>query len=103
MEAVSVIAVLGMVGAIITSVNVIIEQCDRYYDNVNKALERINEISGGQFTVNLIETSDKLKIHYKDLISGMKKMVAAIQAVYDENKNADEQAANSLKGANSKY
>ncbi len=103
MGAVSVIAVLGMVGTIITSVNVIIEQCDRYYDNVNKALERINEISGGQFTVNLIETSDKLKIHYKDLISGMKKMVAAIQAVYDENKNADEQAANSLKGANSKY
>lgn len=103
MEAVSVVALLSTIAVILTSINTIIEQCDRYYDNVNKALERINEISGGQFTANLIETSDKLKIHYKDLIAGMKKMLAAIQAVYDENKKADEQAANSLKSANSKY
>lgn len=103
MGAVSVIAVLGMVGAIIASVNAIIEECDRYYENVNKALERINEISGGQFNANLIETGNKLKQHYTELIQGMKKMLAAIQAVYDENKNADEQAASSLKNANSKY
>lgn len=103
MEAISVVAVLTMVATIITAVNTIIEQCDRYYENVNKALERINEISGGQFTANLIETGDKLKIHYKDLIAGMKKMLEAIQAIYDENKKADEQAANSLKSANAKY
>lgn len=103
MGAVSVIAVLGMVGAIIASVNTIIEECDRYYNNVNKALEHINEISGGQFNANLIETGNKLKMHYEELIAGMKKMLAAIQAVYDENKNADEQAASNLKNANSKY
>lgn len=103
MDAVSVIAVLGLIATIITSINTIIEECDRYYENVNKALDRINEISGGQFTANLIETGDKLKVHYKDLINGMKKMMEAVQAIYDENKKADEQAANGLKGANSKY
>lgn len=101
--AVNVIAVLGYVAAALTSINTIIEQCDKYYNNVNQSLERINEISGGQFTANLIETGNSLKGLYKELIAGMRKMADAIQAVYDENKKADETAANSLKGANSKY
>lgn len=103
MEAVSVVVFLSIIASSLAAINTIIEQCDRYYDNVNKALERINEISGGQFTVNLIETSDKLKKHYEDLIEGMKKMAEAVKAIYEENKKADEQAANSLKSANSKY
>lgn len=103
MEVVSVVVTLSAVAAIIKAVNDIIEECDRYYDNVNKELEKINEISGGQFTANLIETGSKLKQHYQDLITGMKKLLAAIRSVYDENKKADETAANSLKSANSKY
>ena len=103
MAVVEVAVTLAAVAAILKAVNDVIEQCDRYYDNVNHALERVNEISGGQFTANLIDTGDKLKRHYTDLIKGMRKMAESIQAVYDENKKADEQSANSLKGANSKY
>lgn len=100
---VSVIALLNTILETINVINNIIEESDRYYNNVNKALERVNEISGGQFTVNLMETADKLKKHYEDLIEGMKKMAEAVQAIYDENKKADEQAANSLKSANGRY
>lgn len=103
MPATEVIAVLGSVAAILVAVNTIVEQCDRWYDNVNKALNRINEISGGKFNADLIESGNKLKIHYKELMDGMKKMIDAIKAVHDENEKADQQAANSLKNANSKY
>lgn len=99
----TIVAVLGLVAIVLKAVNDIIEECDRYYENVNRALERINEISGGQFTVDLIDTGNKLKNHYNDLMDGLRKMVAAIQAVYDENKKADEEAAGNLRGANSKY
>lgn len=103
MEALSVAVTLTAVAGIIKAVNDVIEECDRYYGNVNKELEKINEISGGQFTANLIETGSKLKQHYKDLIGGMKKLLATLHSIHDENKKADETAASSLKSANSKY
>lgn len=99
--AASVIAVLTMVAAVLAAVNTIIENCERYYDNVNKILERINEQSEGRFVDELVEIDKKLKDQYKDLIRGMRQMAATIQAVHDEMERSDQESANEIKAANS--
>lgn len=101
MSASAVVAILATIAGILISVNTIIEQCDQYYNNVNKILERINEASEGQFVEDLKDVDSKLKQHYNDLMEGMRKMVAAIQAAYDETKRSDEESATELRSANS--
>lgn len=101
MSASAVVAILATIAGILISVNTIIEQCDRYYENVNNILEKINLASDGQFVEDLKDVDSKLKRHYNDLMEGMRKMVAAIQAAYDETKKSDEESAAELRNANS--
>ena len=100
-SAASIIAVLGMVAAILVSVNTIIEECERYYQNVNKILERVNEWSEGRFVTELDDINDRLHKQYNDLIEGMRLMSDAIQAAHDEIYNSDLNSANEIKAANS--
>ena len=99
--AASVVAILSMVAGILIAVNQIIENCERYYDNINRILERINNASEGRFVKELTDIDDKLKANYKDLIAGLRKMADEVQSAYDETKRSDEESAQEIRDANS--
>lgn len=101
MGAISIVAALSIIAIVIKTVNDIIEECNRYYKNINTILASINESSEGEFVNQLCTIGDILKTRYSELLDGLYKMLDAIQAVYDENKKADEQSASSLTAANS--
>ena len=94
---------LAEVAAGLVAINTIISESDKYYENVNRTLEKINEISGGEFNEQLVETANKLERLYKELIEGLRKLADAVQAIYDKYSKSDKDSAGKLKGANSKY